>query len=248
MDSYRESSPRRAWSLIAFSSGFVCLGRMAEYGMLTLARTWLPVRGGDFGRGSPDRWFVFSGTRGSGSGGILLQPQIALLSPSFGTRLALGVTYCWRTVRPLQQRLSTGIGRGYPLGFWYSSGVVCGVVLSLDGQWCFSGWLLTAGLRWALGFSLEVGLQIARGAGTSRRRRDTTCGTAHWLSKSGGDYFGWSGLSGLLGARWLGVSFRDQPLGTSWWRTGWLFVADIRVWSGLRPPTSLPVSAGRIAT
>ena len=152
----------------------------------------------------------------------------------------MGATYCWRTVRPLQQRQSTGVGRGYPLGFWYSSGVVCGVVLSLDGQWCFSGWLLTAGLRWALGFGLGGGLQIALGVGTSRRHSGTACGIAHWRSRFGDDYFDWSGLSGSLGVQLLGALFQALLLGTSRLWTGWFFVGVSRAWSGLRPQISLP--------
>ena len=181
-----------------------------------------------------------------------MQQLVALPFPSFGTRHGLDVTSCWLAVKPPQQQQSTGCARDFPRSFSSSFGVVCGVVHSPGGRpggrWCFKSWLPTAGLRWALGFSLGDGLQIARGADTSKRCKDTTCGTAHWHNRSRSNYSDCLGLSGLPEAWLLGALFQDQPLGMSQWGTVLLFVADTRSWSKLQSPISLPVPVGRIVT
>ena len=220
---------------------------MAESGMWTPTRTWLPtVRSGGSGCGSLDHWLVSSGTQGSGTGETPLQLLVALLSPSFGTRHDLGGTSCWLAAKPpaAEHWRREGLSPEFLEQFWRRLWDSQQPRRTMVFQW------LVAHRGIAVGTWLQFGGRPPDCTGCgyfqeTLRRCLWGCPLAQQV---------WERLLRLVRAEWFTwgsiawSTLSGQPLGMSRWGTVLLVVADIKAWSGLRPPTSLPVSVRRIVT
>ena len=58
-------------------------------------------------------------------------------------------------------RIQPGLYMSSWMVVWAAVSAATAAVHNFGGRWCFSGWLPTAGLWWALGFNLGDGLRIA---------------------------------------------------------------------------------------